>query len=57
MIFLSCNCRGLASKPKKLALKEIVHRYNPDVLLLQETLGRGEEVTKVLSTLLPGWNF
>lgn len=57
MIILSYNCRGLASLPKKLALKELVRSNKPDIILLQETLGKGEEVTGCLVKLLPGWSF
>eukprot|EP00253_Pinus_taeda_P002268 PITA_02268 len=57
MICLSWNCRGLASKPKKLALKELISRYNPDLVFLQETLGRAVEIEPVLCSLLPGWSF
>lgn len=57
MIFLSWKYKGLASKPKKLALKEMVQRYNPDVLMLQETLGMSLEVLSTLSSILPGWHF
>jgi len=57
MIFLSWNCRGLASKPKKLALKELVSCYNPDIIFLQETLGRSFEVESSLRISLPGWVF
>eukprot|EP00253_Pinus_taeda_P003525 PITA_03525 len=57
MICLSWNCRGLASKPKKLALKELVQQYNPDLLMLQETLGLSSEVVTSLCSLFPGWQF
>ena len=57
MICLSWNCRGLTSKPKKLALKELISRYNPDLVFLQETLGRGVDLEPVLNSLLPGWTF
>ena len=57
MICLSWNCRGLASKPKKLALKELVPRYNPGLLILQETLGLSSEVVTSLCSLFPGWQF
>jgi len=56
MIILSLNCHGLASSPKELALKEVIHNYNLDILLLQETLGAGEEVSKSLSKLMPRWS-
>ena len=57
MIVLSFNCRGLASQPKKLAFKELVRSHNPDIILLQETLGKGEEIINIISKLLPGWSF
>ena len=57
MIFLSYNCRGLASQPKKLVLRELVKAYNPDVILMQETLGQGGEVKGSLSKIFPGWIF
>lgn len=57
MIFVSWNCKGLANKPKKLALKEMVVCYNPDILLLQDTLGKSTEVETTLSSILPGWLF
>eukprot|EP00253_Pinus_taeda_P009499 PITA_09499 len=57
MILTSWNCRGLASKPKKLALREMVMNSKADILLLQETLGNGVEVESVLNALLPGWKF
>ena len=57
MIVLSFNCRGLASQAKRLTLKELVHAHNPDIILLQETLGKGEEVVSVLSKLMPRWSF
>eukprot|EP00253_Pinus_taeda_P015496 PITA_15496 len=57
MIILSYNCRGLASLPKKLALKVLVRSNKPDIILLQETLGKGEEISGCLYKLLPGWSF
>lgn len=57
MICLSWNCKGLASKPKKLALKELMQWYNPDFIMLQETLGSSSEVVKSLGTLFPGRQF
>eukprot|EP00253_Pinus_taeda_P033136 PITA_33136 len=57
MIITSWNCRGLASKPKKLALREMLLSSRVDILLLQETLGIGIEVESALSALLPDWKF
>lgn len=57
MIILSYNCRGLASLPKKLALKELVRSNKPDIILLQETIGKGGEISSCLYKLLSGWSF
>src|SRR5271168_1047525 len=57
MILSSWNCRGLASKPKKLALRDWLLNSKSDILFLQETLGKGSEVESMLKSLLPGWNF
>ena len=57
MILLSFNCRGLASQPKKLAFRNLISQYNPDILMLQETLGKGEEIIAFLSKSMPGWLF
>lgn len=54
---MSFHCRGLALSPKKLALKVLINNYNPDVLLLQETLGSGEDISKALLKIFLGWNF
>jgi len=57
MNFMSFNCRGLASPLKRPALKRVVSYEHPDVFLLQETLGEGEEVKSHLESLFPGWKF
>eukprot|EP00253_Pinus_taeda_P034819 PITA_34819 len=57
MICMSWSCRGLASKPKKLALKELASRYMPDLIFLQETVGRAVEIEQALCLILPGWSF
>lgn len=54
---LSFNCRGLASTPKKLALKRLFEVESPDIILLQETLGPAESITHALSSLSARWNF
>ena len=41
MIVMTLNCRGLASKPKKLAICRLVDDQSVDVLFLQETMGDG----------------
>jgi exonuclease III len=53
----SFNCRGLAGPLKRPALKRVIDSEHPDILLLQETLGEGEEIKSRLISLLPGWNF
>lgn len=57
MILSSWNCRGLASKSKKLALKDRFLNSKVDILFLQETLGKATEVESLLKALLPGWSF
>jgi hypothetical protein len=37
MLFVSWNCRGLGSKLKEEAVKDLVRMTSPDVLLIQET--------------------
>ena len=41
MILMTLNCRGLASKPKKLAVCRRVEDKHVDVLFLQESMGDG----------------
>jgi len=54
---LSFNCRGLASSNKKLAFKRLIGSERIDVILLQETLGDGISINKILLKMLPDWNF
>jgi len=54
---LSFNCRGLASPPKKLALKRLFEVELPDIILLQETLRPAESITHSLNTLSSRWKF
>jgi len=55
MKFLSFNYRGLASHPKKLALKQLFRDNILDVIFLQETLGVGINITTVLNGMLSNW--
>jgi exonuclease III len=57
MLFLSFNCRGLASPSKKLSLKRIVEIHKPDVLFFQELICEGGQIVGKLETLLGGWEF
>ena len=50
MKLLSFNCRGLESKPKKLALKWLLS------LLLQETMGVEEEISHLLKYSFPNYD-
>ena len=50
MIVMTLNVRGLASKPKKLAIYKFVVDQSVDVLFLQETMGDG-------GLLLVIWNY
>lgn len=54
---LSFNCRGLASAPKKLAIQRLFEIEQPDIILLQETLGSAEDISHCLHTLAPRWKF
>lgn len=57
MVVLSFNCRGFAIASKKLALKTLFHFHCPDFIMLQETLGVGEEIKLSLKKMLLGWTF
>jgi exonuclease III len=57
MKIISFNYRGLAGALKKPALKRVIATEHPDVLLLQQTMGVGEEVKSSMELLLPGWKF
>lgn len=57
MIIISFNFRGFSSATKKLALKELVKTYDPDLLMLQETLGSGEDISGALKKMVSSWIF
>ena len=57
MIVMTLNCRGLASKPKKLAICRLVVEQSVDVLFIQETMGDGVLFASTLESLLLGWAF
>jgi hypothetical protein len=54
---MSFNCRGIIGLLKIPTLKRVVSCEHPDVFLLQETLGEGEEVKYFLESFLSGWKF
>lgn len=57
MKIMSFNCRGLTSPIKKTSLRRLIEIHQPDVVLLQETLGSSEDVVRILEAMLPGWKF
>ena len=57
MIVMTLNVRGLACKPKKLAICRMVADQSVDVLFLQETMGDGVLFAGNMELLLPGWTF
>jgi len=57
MKIMSFNCRGLAGPLKRPALKRVIDKENPDVVLLQETLGEVDVIKNKLEGMLPGWVF
>lgn len=42
---------------EKTALKSLINKYNPDVIMLQETMGMGETVMAYLGKILASWTF
>ena len=57
MIVMTLNCRGLASKPKKLVVCRLVEDQHIDVLFLQESMGNGILFVDELESMMIGWNF
>ena len=57
MIVMTLNCKGLVSKPKKIAICILVANQSVDVLFIQETMGDGVRSACSLESLLPGWYF
>ena len=57
MKLMSFNYRGLVGAHKRSTLKRVVGLEHPDVLLLQETLGVGDEVQSRLESCFLGWDF
>ena len=57
MKLMSFNSRGLAGPVKKTAFIRMLTLEDPDVILLQETLGVGEVIKERLELWLPRWSF
>lgn len=54
---LSFHYLGVASPSKKSALKRLVEANQPDIILLQETLGDATFVSRGLEAMFKWWNF
>lgn len=54
MKIISLNCRGSASHPKRLALKQLFLGDMLDVVLLKETLCSNMEIENVLRGMIGG---
>ena len=57
MIVLSLNCRRLASLPKKHYVRRMVEEQAPNILFLQESMGKGDIIVVELETMLKVWSF
>ena len=54
---MSFNCRGLAGPQKRSALRRVLDLDSPDIMLLQDTLGAGEETKARLESWFSSWIF
>ena len=54
MIFMTLNCRGLASLPKNLAICRMIDEHFIDVLFLQETMCGGDILVSEMESMLKG---
>ena len=57
MIVMTVNCRGLASDPKKLAVRRLIEEHAIDVLFLQETMTDGSFLVSELEFMFKEWKF
>ena len=57
MILLSYNCSGLASPHNKSSIKRMITLLDPQIILLQETMGLSNKVKEALESWLPRWVF
>jgi exonuclease III len=51
------NCRGLAGPLKRIALYRLVDLNQPDIMLLQETMGEEAMIIPCLFSLFKTWEF
>jgi exonuclease III len=56
MKLLSLNIRGFGGTSKKLSLKRLVKRTDPDIVFLQETMVDGNIVREALNNILKYWS-
>lgn len=49
--------QGLGEPAQKSAINRMVAMYDPQIILLQETMGASDSVKKALESWLSGWNF
>jgi hypothetical protein len=57
MKVLLFNCRGVVIPSKKISLHRLLESTQPNILMLQETLGDAILVVPLLEKLFKGWNF
>ena len=57
MIVMTLNCHGLASNPKKLAVRRLIEEQAIDVLFLQETMSDGSILVSELEVMFKEWKF
>ena len=57
MIVMTLNCRGLASTPKKLAIRRMIEDQFLDVIFVQETMCDGSLLVNALEIMLKDWKF
>ena len=57
MIVMTLNCRGLASTPKKLAIRRLIEDQFLDVIFVQETMCDGSLLVNALEIMLKEWKF
>lgn len=50
MILLSYNCRGRVSPQKKSSIKRMITMHDPQIIILQETMGSSEKVKEALES-------
>lgn len=55
MKILSLNLRGFGGTSKKLSLKRLIRRLDPDIIMLQETMVVGSKTIEALNYILKDW--